>query len=117
MGTGVSLRNNDEEDAGDYSNEPGVTKRIPVEIKPRGKLGLRASLSSFAKKQKNGSTQSALSDEGLHPGVVQMKKDFDMLKLTKDNELASVVKSLEKTETEYKRLRSELTALQATCEY
>ena len=112
----MSLRNHDEDDDNECSNEPGVTKRIPVEIKPRGKLALRQSLSSFAKKQKSGSTQSALSDDFVHPGVVQIKKDFDLFKLTKENELVSVSKTLEKTDTEYKRLRSELAALQSTCE-
>ena len=73
MGTGGSLlrHNHDEDDVmgADYdSNSQGVIKRIPIEVKPRGKLGLR-SVGSFGRKPKGGSLRSALSVDLDSPEV------------------------------------------------
>lgn len=86
-------------------------------MKPRGKLGLR-SVSSFGnkKKQVGGSLRSALSID-LDPEVEKIRRDFEMYRLNKENEMASIKKTAERLETENRRLRGELTALQKSCRY
>ena len=71
MGTGGSfLRQGDEDDVlgTEFGSSQGVIKRIPIEVKPRGKLGLR-SVGSQGKKPKGGSLRSALSVDLENPEV------------------------------------------------
>jgi nephrocystin-3 len=115
MGTGGSfLRGQDEDDVlgVEYSTSQGVIKRIPIEVKPRGRLGLR-SVRSLGK-PKGGSLRSALSIDLENPEVEKIRKDFDMYRLNKENELANNHKKVQKLETENKRLRVELQTLQKT---
>uniref|UniRef100_A0A2C9LVP2 Nephrocystin-3 n=1 Tax=Biomphalaria glabrata TaxID=6526 RepID=A0A2C9LVP2_BIOGL len=118
MGTGSSfMRSHDDEDilGSDLEGTNGVLKRIPIEIKPRGKLGLRSVGSLGRSKPKGGSLRSALSMDLENPEVERIRKDFEMYRLNKDNEIANMQKKEKKLETENKRLRAELLALQKTC--
>lgn len=121
MGTGPSgLQNTIEDDdmLDVDSHGVGELKHIPIEIKPRGRLGqfgLR-SVGSLGKKQpKGGSLQSALSFDLENPEVERIRRDFEMFRKNKDNELANLQKKEQKLEAESKRLRAELKALQHTC--
>jgi nephrocystin-3 len=118
MGTGSSiLRSQDEDDVLgiEYEgNSHGVIKRIPIEVKPRGKLGLR-SVSSLGRKPKGGSLQSALSVDLENPEVERIKREFEMYRMQKENEIAIMEKRDLRLDTENKRMRSELQALQKTC--
>ena len=51
------MRSHDDEDilGSDFEGTNGVMKRIPIEIKPRGKLGLRSVGSLGRSKPKGGS--------------------------------------------------------------
>ena len=117
MGTGTSFfRNHDEDDVLgiEYDSGHGVIKRIPIEVKPRGRLGLR-SVGSFGRKPKGGSLRSALSVDMENPEVERIRKDYEMYRLNKDSEIQNLEKKEQKFETENKRLRAELQALQKTC--
>ena len=50
-----------------------------------------------------------------NPEVERIRKDFEMYRLNTDNEMANCQKKERKLETENKRLRAELLALQKTC--
>ncbi|XP_074659416.1 nephrocystin-3-like [Tubulanus polymorphus] len=109
--TGSLVHPNDEDDVlGD-----GVIKRIPIEVKPRGKLGLRSVGSFGSKKQKGGSLRSALSLDLESPEVEKIKREFEMYRLQKESEMANLEKQEHKFHMENKRMRSELQALQKTC--
>ena len=118
MGAGGSfMRSHDDDDilGSDLDGAGhGVIKRIPIEMKPRGKLGLR-SVGSVGRKPKGGSLRSALSVDLENPEVERIKKDFEMYRLNKENDIANMQKKEQKLETENKRLRAELLALQKTC--
>ncbi|XP_076448503.1 nephrocystin-3-like isoform X2 [Babylonia areolata] len=118
MGAGGSfMRSHDDDDilGSDLDGTGhGVIKRIPIEMKPRGKLGLR-SVGSLGRKPKGGSLRSALSVDLENPEVERIKKDFEMYRLNKENDIANMQKKEQKLETENKRLRAELLALQKTC--
>ena len=59
--------------------------------------------------------RSALSMDLENPEVERIRKDFEMYRLNRDNEMANCQKKERKLETENKRLRAELLALQKTC--
>lgn len=118
MGTGSSLRRHMDDDdilGEEYDGVGGVMKHIPIEIKTRGRLGLRSVGSLGRPKPKGGSLRSALSVELENPEVERIRKDFEMYRMNKDNEIANLQKREQKFETENKRLRTELQALQKTC--
>ncbi|KAI0213397.1 Nephrocystin-3 [Lamellibrachia satsuma] len=115
MGTGGSfLRHNDEDDGVyEYEGSDGVIKRIPIEVKPRGRIGLR-SVKSMAK-PKSGSLRSALSVDLENAEVEKIRRDFEMYRLNKENDLANMQKKVQKFETENRRLRAELQTMQKMC--
>ncbi|KAK3083411.1 hypothetical protein FSP39_021957 [Pinctada imbricata] len=92
----------------------GVIKRIPVEIKPRGKLGI---LSQGSRKDKKigGSLRSALSVDLENPEVEKIRKEFEMYRLNKENDITDMKKKETRLQMENKRLRAELLVLQKTC--
>ena len=81
MGTGGSFLRNQEDDdilGNDLDGSShGVIKRIPVEIKPRGKLGILSQGSSRNKKI-GGSLRSALSVDLENAEVEKIRKEFEM---------------------------------------
>lgn len=110
MGTGGSfLRSADEDDVTgtDDGNSREVIKRIPIEVKPRGKIGLRTGW-SIGKTKGSGSMRSALSVDLDSIEVEKVRKEFDIYRLSKENEIASMQKKVLKLETENRRLRAEL---------
>ncbi len=110
MGTGGSfLRSADEDDVTgtDDGNSQEVIKRIPIEVKPRGKIGLRTGW-SIGKTKASGSMRSALSVDLDSIEVEKVRKEFDIYRLSKENEIASMQKKVLKLETENRRLRAEL---------
>ncbi len=117
MGTGSSfLRPSDEDDTlgAEYDSGQGVVKRIPIEVKPRGRIGLR-SVRSLGKPKGSASLRSALSIDLENPEVERIRKDFEMYRLNKENELTYMQKKVQKYETENRRLRAELQTIQKTC--
>lgn len=117
MGAGGSfLHSQDDDDilGSDFNGSShGVYKRIPIEMKPRGKLGLK-SVGSVSRKPKGGSLRSALSIDLENPEVEKIKKDFEMYRLNKENDIVNMQKKEQKLEQENKRLRAELLVLQKT---
>ena len=116
MGTGGSfLRHNDEDDVlgVEYDSSQGVVKRIPIEVKPRGRLGLR-SVRSLGKSKGSSSLRSAISVDLENPETEKICKDFEMYRLNKENEIANMQKKVKRLETENRRLRAELQTLQMT---
>ncbi|XP_071510477.1 nephrocystin-3-like [Diadema antillarum] len=111
MGTGSSFPND-----GDDDDQPGVIKRIPIEMKPRRTLGsaLR-SVGSFGRRPKGMSLRSSLSVELESTEVEKLRRDFEMFKIGKQNEMSDLLKKEKKLESENRRLRAELQALQKTC--
>eukprot|EP00057_Strongylocentrotus_purpuratus_P034426 XP_795144.4 PREDICTED: nephrocystin-3 [Strongylocentrotus purpuratus] len=111
MGTGSSFPND-----GDDDDQPGVIKRIPIEMKPRRTLGnaLR-SVGSFGRRPKGMSLRSSLSVEFESTEVEKLRRDFEMFKIAKQNEMSDLLKKEKKLESENRRLRAELQALQKTC--
>jgi len=86
----------------------GVTKRIPVEVKPRGKIGARAARSS-SKQKPSSSLRSALSAEAAENlEVDRVTKDFEMYRMKCDSDIANMRKKQQKLETENRKLRAEL---------
>ncbi len=116
MGTsGSFLRHNDEDDVlgVEYESCDGVVKRIPIEVKPRGRIGLRSVMSIG--KPKTGSLRSALSVDLENPEVEKIRRDYEMYRLNRENELANMQKKVSKYETENRRLRAELQTMQKMC--
>lgn len=120
MGTGGSfLRSQDDDDMlGTDLDGNGVVKRIPIEIKSRPRLGLSGlkSVGSFGKKPKGGSLRSALSVDLENPECERIRKEFELYRLERENEIGNMQKKERKLETENKRQRAELLALQKTCQ-
>ena len=104
MGTGSSFPND-----GDDDDQPGVIKRIPIEMKPRRTLGnaLR-SVGSFGRRPKGMSLRSSLSVEFESTEVEKLRRDFEMFKIAKQNEMSDLLKKEKKLESENRRLRAEL---------
>ena len=111
------LRRNDDDDVlgVEYDSSQGVVKRIPIEVKPRGKIGLRTGR-SVGKPKGSSSLRSALSIELENPEVEKIRKDFEMYRLNKDNEMSNMQKIVRKLETENKMLKAELQTVQKTCQ-
>ncbi|ELT90544.1 hypothetical protein CAPTEDRAFT_186605 [Capitella teleta] len=112
----VLRRGDDDDELGvEYDTSQGVVKRIPIEVKPRGKLGLRTGR-SVGKPKGSSSLRSALSFELENPEVEKIRKDFEMYRLNKENEIGNMQKIVRKLETENKKLRAELQTIQKTCQ-
>ena len=113
MGVGHSLNDRqdveDDEVGVDIDGGPGVIKRIPIEVKPRGRLGLGQGVRSLSKPKGSSSLRSALSvDVAENPEVERVLKEFEMYRMNRDNEVANMIKKEQKLETENRKLRAEL---------
>ncbi|XP_071149515.1 nephrocystin-3-like [Mytilus edulis] len=117
MGTGGSFLHNPEDDdilGKDLDGSSrGVIKRIPIEIRPRGRLGLKSG--SSRKGPKGGSLSSALSVEIENTEVERIRKEFEMYRINKDNEMANSSRKEQQLIRENKKLKAELVVLQKTC--
>lgn len=61
--------------------------------------------------------QSALSVDMENLEAERIRKDFEMFKKNKENEIANIQKSEKRNLAENKRLRAELQALQVKCSF
>lgn len=106
MGTGSSFPQKDEFD---LSEEPGVIKRIPIEMNPRRTLGgaLR-SVGSLGRRPRGVSLRSTFSMELDNVEVEKIRKEFEMYKISKQTEMGDSLKKVNKLENENRRLRAEL---------
>uniref|UniRef100_A0A9R1SK32 Nephrocystin-3 n=2 Tax=Cyprinus carpio TaxID=7962 RepID=A0A9R1SK32_CYPCA len=113
MGTASSLVSPGEviEDA--YGGEGGEACEIPVEVKPKARLlrssfrrGPRVIGASF---KSTGSVELEYAAE-----YERLRKDYEIFRVSKNNEIASMQKKEAKLDEENKRLRAELQALQKT---
>jgi nephrocystin-3 len=116
MGSRSSFLQREDDDVlgTEYDSSQGVVKSIPNEVKPRPKIGGGVRSGRSLSKQKNGSLRSALSVDIENPEVEKIRKDFEMYRLNKENEIASLRKKEQKLETENRRLRAELQAKEKT---
>ncbi|XP_071791220.1 nephrocystin-3-like [Asterias amurensis] len=114
MGTGSSFQRDEDGDISD--SNPGVIKRIPIELKPRRTLGgtLR-SVGSFGRRPKGVSLRSAMSVDMDSSEGDKIRREFEMYKIGKQNEMSDLIKKEKKLESENRRLRAELQAMQKTC--
>ncbi|XP_056594291.1 nephrocystin-3 isoform X2 [Triplophysa dalaica] len=113
MGTASSLVSPGEviEDA--YGGERGEACEIPVEVKPKARLlrssfrrGPRVIGASF---KSTGSVELEYAAE-----YERLRKDYEIFRVSKNNEITSMQKKEAKLDEENKRLRAELQALQKT---
>ncbi|KAL1006822.1 hypothetical protein UPYG_G00077600 [Umbra pygmaea] len=113
MGTASSIVSPGEviEDA--YGGEGGEACEIPVEVKPKARLlrsnfrrGPRGNGASF---KSTGSVDLEYTAE-----YERLRKEYDIFRVSKNNEIASMQKKEAKLDEENKRLRAELQALQKT---
>ncbi|XP_075241211.1 nephrocystin-3-like [Convolutriloba macropyga] len=120
----------------------GIEQQIPVEVKPRKRLGksrpqanqttsVQSLSNSFThngqgpssilkKKTTGASLRSVLSNDTVldlenNVELEKMRREFDNFKLSKQNEIVDMQKREKKLESENKRLRGEVQALQKTC--
>ena len=77
-----------------------------------GRLGLRSGNSHNKKTLKSGSMQSALSMDMENPEAERIRREFELYRKNKENEIANIQKSEKRSTAENKRLRTELQALQ-----
>ncbi|XP_070569543.1 nephrocystin-3-like [Ptychodera flava] len=111
MGSGSSFM---QEEECDIISDNGVIKRIPIEVKPRRTLrgSFRGGGRSFIRRNKGASLRSALSVDLENTEVEKIRKEYEMLKISKQNETSDLQKKQQKLESENRRLRAELQALQ-----
>ncbi|XP_068791712.1 nephrocystin-3 [Struthio camelus] len=102
-----------------YGGGGGEACEIPVEVKPKARL-LRSSLRRVGAGRPGGllgasfkSTASVQELEGAAE-YERLKKEYEIFRVSKNNEVASMVKKEAKLDRENKRLRAELQALQKT---
>ncbi|XP_052651020.1 nephrocystin-3 isoform X2 [Harpia harpyja] len=97
----------------------GEACEIPVEVKPKARL-LRGSLRRVGASRPGGligaSFKSTASVQELEcvAEYERLKKEYEIFRVSKNNEVASMVKKEAKLDRENKRLRAELQALQKT---
>lgn len=96
-----------------YGGGGGEACEIPVEVKPKARL-LRGSLRRGGAPRPGGllgaSFKSTASVQELECGAEyeRLKKEYDIFRVSKNNEVASMVKKEAKLDRENKRLRAEL---------
>ncbi|XP_063308232.1 nephrocystin-3 [Pelobates fuscus] len=113
MGTASSLVNPGEVIEDTYGGGGGESCEIPVEVKPKARLlrssfrrGLRVTGASFK--------STASVDLEYAAEYERLKKEYEIFRVSKNNEIASMQKKEVKLDEENKRLRAELQALQKT---
>ncbi|KAJ6661992.1 hypothetical protein lerEdw1_012839 [Lerista edwardsae] len=102
-----------------YEGTGGEACEIPVEVKPKARL-LRSSFRRVGTSRPGGligaSFKSTASVQELEcvAEYERLKKDYEIFRISKNNEVASMMKKEDKLDKENKRLRAELQALQKT---
>ncbi|TTQ07467.1 Nephrocystin-3 [Bagarius yarrelli] len=113
MGTASSLVSPGDVIEDGYGTEGGEACEIPVEVKPKARLvrssfrrGPRVIGTSF---KSTGSVELEYAAE-----YERLRKDYEIFRVSKNNEIAAMRKKEAKLDEENKRLRAELQALQKT---
>ncbi|KAF3703658.1 Nephrocystin-3 [Channa argus] len=113
MGTASSLVSPGEVIEDGYGGEGGEACEIPVEVKPKARLlpssfrrGPRVIGASF---KSTGSVDLEYAAE-----YERLRKEYEIFRVSKNNEISSMQKKEAKLDEENKRLRAELQALQKT---
>ncbi|XP_048366750.1 nephrocystin-3 isoform X2 [Sphaerodactylus townsendi] len=102
-----------------YEGGGGEACEIPVEVKPKARL-LRSSFRRVGTSRPGGligaSFKSTVSVQELEcmAEYERLKKEYEIFRISKNNEVASMMKKEAKLDKENKRLRAELQALQKT---
>uniref|UniRef100_A0A8D0H9M5 Nephrocystin-3 n=1 Tax=Sphenodon punctatus TaxID=8508 RepID=A0A8D0H9M5_SPHPU len=102
-----------------YGGGGGEACEIPVEVKPKARL-LRSSFRRVGTSRPGGligaSFKSTASVQELEcmAEYERLKKEYEIFRVSKNNEVASMVKKEAKLDKENKRLRAELQSLQKT---
>ncbi|XP_046879327.1 nephrocystin-3 isoform X1 [Hypomesus transpacificus] len=113
MGTASSLVTPGEviEDA--YGGEGGEACEIPVEVKPKARL-LRSSFRRGPRVIGASFKSTGSVDLEYAAEYERLRKEYEIFRVSKNNEIASMQKKEAKLDEENKRLRAELQALQKT---
>ncbi|KAG8442835.1 hypothetical protein GDO86_011591 [Hymenochirus boettgeri] len=113
MGTASSLVNPGEVIEDTYGGGGGEACEIPVEVKPKARL-LRSSFRRGPRVIGASFKSTASVDLEYAAEYERLKKEYEIFRVSKNNEIASMQKKEVKLDEENKRLRAELQALQKT---
>ncbi|XP_069504796.1 nephrocystin-3 [Ambystoma mexicanum] len=113
MGTASSLVNPGEVIEDTYGGGGGEACEIPVEVKPKARL-LRSSFRRGPRVIGASFKSTASVDLECAAEYERLKKEYEIFRVSKNNDIASMQKKEAKLDKENKRLRTELQALQKT---
>lgn len=113
MGTASSLVSPGEVIEDGYGGEGGEACEIPVEVKPKARL-LRSSLRRGPRVIGASFKSTGSVDLEYAAEYERLRKEYEIFRVSKNNEIASMQKKEAKLDEENKRLRAELQALQKT---
>ncbi|XP_075683228.1 nephrocystin-3 isoform X3 [Rhinoderma darwinii] len=113
MGTASSLVNPGEVIEDTYGGGGGEACEIPVEVKPKARL-LRSSFRRGPRVIGASFKSTASVDLEYAAEYERLKKEYEIFRVSKNNDIASMQKKEVKLDEENKRLRAELQALQKT---
>ncbi|KAM9308213.1 nephrocystin-3 [Gastrophryne carolinensis] len=113
MGTASSMVSPGEVIEDTYGGGGGEACEIPVEVKPKARL-LRSSFRRGPRVIGASFKSTASVDLEYAAEYERLKKEYEIFRVSKNNEIASMQKKELKLDEENKRLRAELQALQKT---
>ncbi|KAG7488498.1 hypothetical protein MATL_G00034700 [Megalops atlanticus] len=113
MGTASSLVSPGEVIDDGYGGEGGEACEIPVEVKPKARL-LRSSFRRGPRVIGASFKSTGSVDLEYAAEYERLRKDYEIFRVSKNNEITSMQKKEAKLDEENKRLRAELQALQKT---
>ncbi|XP_032359936.1 nephrocystin-3 isoform X2 [Etheostoma spectabile] len=113
MGTASSLVSPGEVIEDGYGGEGGEACEIPVEVKPKARL-LRSSFRRGPRVIGASFKSTGSVDLEYAAEYERLRKEYEIFRVSKNNEIASMQKKESKLDEENKRLRAELQALQKT---
>ncbi|MEQ2188135.1 Nephrocystin-3 [Goodea atripinnis] len=113
MGTASSLVSPGEVIEDGYGGERGEACEIPVEVKPKARL-LRSSFRRGPRVIGASFKSTGSVDLEYAAEYERLRKEYEIFRVSKNNEITSMQKKEAKLDEENKRLRAELQALQKT---
>ncbi|XP_028290480.1 nephrocystin-3 isoform X2 [Gouania willdenowi] len=113
MGTASSLVSPGEVIEDGYGGEGGEACEIPVEVKPKARL-LRSSFRRGPRVIGSSFKSTGSVDLEYAAEYERLRKEYEIFRVSKNNEITSMQKKEAKLDEENKRLRAELQALQKT---
>ncbi|XP_011487280.1 nephrocystin-3 isoform X1 [Oryzias latipes] len=114
MGTASSLVSPGEVIEDGYGGEGGEACEIPVEVKPKARLLLRSSFRRGPRGIGASFKSTGSVDLEYAAEYERLRKEYEIFRVSKNNEITSMQKKEAKLDEENKRLRAELQALQKT---